>query len=223
MIEGGEVMVNGEPAHLGQKIVPGTDRVTVRGKLINAAATVSAAKVTIALHKPRGVVCGTPDGRHPETVFDLLPRSYARQRFLLVGRLDLEAEGLVILTSDGALADRLARASSQVVRRFLVTLAEPFAPSRLAQLIRGVNIEDERVRATHAELLHPGADGQSSAVEVHMTHGRGRGVRELFTTLGCDVNRLQCYQIGALKLRGMPLRGAKVLTNHDIDLLTRSD
>ena len=223
LIQAGEVSVNGKPAELGQKIVPGSDRVNVRGKFIAGGPAVSGTKVTLLVHKPKGVVCGVPDGRHPETVYDLVPKQYARQRFLIAGRLDLEADGLVLLTSDGALADRIARATEPVLRRMHVSLKQPFPRTRVAQLLKGVRIEDELVAAEEVYVLHPDASGSSTELEVHVSHGRGRGLRELFTTIGCDVKRIQCSQIGLLKLSGMPLRGARALDTDEIEKLFRSE
>jgi 23S rRNA pseudouridine2605 synthase len=222
MIEAGEVAVNGKVAELGQKVTPGVDRVSIRGKTIGAGTSAIVEKVTLLVHKPKGVVCGTPDGRHPETVFDLAPKQFAKQRFLIAGRLDLEADGLVLLTSDGALADRIARASDPVLRRMHVSLKQPFPRNRVAQLLRGVRIEDELVAAEHVFILRPDAEGASSELEVHVTHGRGRGLRELFTNIGCDVRRITCVQIGQLKLSGLPLRGARVLDKDEIKLIFRS-
>ncbi len=223
LIEAGEVSVNGKAAELGQRITPGVDRVNVRGKFIGGGSALAAAKVTLLVHKPKGVVCGTPDGRHPETVFDLVPKEHARQRFLVAGRLDLESEGLVLLTSDGALADRIARGTEQVRRRIRVSLKQPFPRSRVAQLLKGVRVDDELVAAEQVFVLHPDAAGASTELEVHVSHGRGRGLRELFTTIGCDVKRIQCVQIGAHKLGGMPLRGCRVLATDDIEKLFRAE
>ncbi len=222
MIEAGEVAVNGKKAEIGQKVTPGTDRVSIRGKTIGAGTSALTEKVTLLVHKPKGVVCGTPDGRHPETVFDLAPKKYAKQRFLIAGRLDLETDGLVLLTSDGALADRIARASEPVLRRMHVSLKQPFPRNRIAQLLKGVRIEDELVAAEQVFMIRPDADGASTELEVHVTHGRGRGLRELFTNIGCDVRKITCVQIGQLKLSGLPLRGARELSKDEIKLLFRS-
>jgi 23S rRNA pseudouridine2605 synthase len=223
LIEAGEVSVNGKPAELGQKITPGVDRVNVRGKFVTGGATVATTKVSVMVHKPKGVVCGTPDGRHPETVFDLVPKNYSHLRFLIAGRLDLDSEGLVLLTTDGALADRIARGTDEVLRRMRISLREPFARTRVAQLLKGVRIEEELVAAEAVFILHPDADGSSTELEVHVSHGRGRGLRELFTTIGCNVKRIQCVQMGMLRLSGMPLRGSKVLDSDDIEQLFRSE
>ncbi len=223
LIEAGEVSVNGKPTELGQRVTPGVDRVNVRGKFIGGGAATATTKITLLVNKPKGVVCGTPDGRHPETVYDLIPKQHARLRFLIAGRLDLESEGLVLLTSDGALADRIARGTEPVLRRMRVSLKQPFARSRVAQLLKGVRIEDELVAAEQVFVLHPDASGSSAELEVHVSHGRGRGLRELFTTIGCDVKRIQCAQIGPYKIGGMPLRGSRVLDTDETEQLFRSE
>src|SRR5690606_528030 len=101
LIAQGEVWVNGQPAARGQKIGPGVDKVTVSGKPVR---TTAQPKLTVVVHKPRGIVCSNEDPHHSATVFDLLPREYSKFRFFCAGRLDLDSEGLVILTTDGDLA-----------------------------------------------------------------------------------------------------------------------
>ena len=222
MIAAGEIVVNGEVAHLGQPVTPGVDRIAIHGRTVGGAAATGTSPFTVAVHKPRGVVCGIAERSYPETVFDLLPRALARHRFLPIGRLDPDAEGLVVMTSDGVLADRLAR-SNQVVRKFVVSLRTPFDRARLAPLVKGVHVGEGTIRVDKAFLLHPGPTGTSSELEIHVSHGRGRGLRELFASLGAEVKRLQCVQIGSLKLRGMPLRGSRVLTTDEVASLFHSD
>ena len=104
LISAGEVWVNSRQAELGQRIDPGTDKVTVRGKSVRA---VPQPLLTLALNKPRGLVCSNDDPHNPDTIFDLLPRELGKFRFFCAGRLDKDSEGLVILTTDGHLAHRL--------------------------------------------------------------------------------------------------------------------
>lgn len=220
LIEAGEVKVNGKAAELGQRVTPGVDRVNVRGKFVGGGTSVLSPKVTLLVNKPKGAVCGTPDGRHPLTVFDLVPKEYSRQRFLVTGRLDLEAEGLVLLTSDGALADRIAR--GPVVRCIRVNLKQPFPRNRIPQLQRGVKIDDELVAADEVYLR--GSDGNASTeIDIRVSHGRARGLRELFTTIGFDVKRIQCVQIGLLRLSGIPLRAARALNSDEIEKIFRTE
>lgn len=219
LIVQGEVWVNGQAATPGTKITPGVDRVTVSGKVVRS---VAQPKITVAVHKPRGLVCSNEDPHHAATVFDLLPREYNKFRFFCAGRLDLDSEGLVILTTDGNLAHRLMHPSNVVVKRYHVVLESPFPSSRLPQLIRGVTIEGERLKVERAALINADAGGTASNLDVHMHHGKKREIRQLFTKLGFDVKRLRRYQIGALQLKGIPLRGGKVLSSKDIDALFRN-
>ncbi|MEX2044401.1 MAG: pseudouridine synthase [Opitutus sp.] len=219
MIAQGEVLVNGETAVVGRKIAPGVDRVTVHGKSVR---TTAQPRITVAVHKPRGLVCSNDDPHHAATVFALLPRELSKLRFFCAGRLDLDSEGLVILTTDGDLANRLMHPSSTVVKRYHAVLKRPFPASRLPQLIRGVIVEGERMRVERAALINATADRAATDLDVHMHHGKKREIRLLFTTLGFDVKRLRRYQIGALQLKGIPLRAGKVLSTKEVDSLFRN-
>jgi 23S rRNA pseudouridine2605 synthase len=219
LIAQGEVWVNGTVATPGQHITPGVDRVTVSGKPVRAGAQ---PLVTVAVHKPRGLVCSNDDPHHAATVFELLPREFARLRFFCAGRLDLDSEGLVILTTDGDLAHRLMHPSNVVVKRYHVILETAFPAARLGQLVRGVVIEGERLKVERAALINAGANQSSSHLDVHMHHGKKREIRQLFTALGHDVRRLRRYQIGALQLKGIPLRAGRILSNSQIASLFRN-
>jgi 23S rRNA pseudouridine2605 synthase len=216
LIAQGEVWVNGKVATAGQKVAPGIDRVTVSGKAVR---TTAQPRITVAVHKPRGLVCSNDDPHHAATVFELLPREFSKLRFFCAGRLDLDSEGLVILTTDGDLAHRLMHPSNVVVKRYHVILKTPFPAKRLPQLIRGVVIEGEKLKVERAALINASAGGISTSLDVHLHHGKKREIRQLFTTLGYDVKRLRRYQIGALQLKGIPLRAGKVLSTKEINAL----
>ncbi len=216
LIAQGEVWVNSSPATLGQKITPGVDKVTVSGKSVRTSAQ---PRITVAVHKPRGLLCSNDDPHHAATVFDLLPREFSKFRFFCAGRLDLDSEGLVILTTDGDLANRLMHPSKTVVKRYHVVLKRAFPSTRLPQLIRGVTIEGERLKVERAALINPDASHASTDLDVHMHHGKKREIRQLFMTLGFDVKRLRRYQIGALQVKGIPLRAGKVLSTKEVQSL----
>jgi 23S rRNA pseudouridine2605 synthase len=105
------------------------------------------------------------------------------------------------------------------VKRYHVTLKRPFPASRLGQLVRGVILEGERLKVERAALINAGPDETATDLDVHMHHGKKREIRQLFTTLGFDVKRLRRYQVGALKLKGIPLRAGKVLSTKEVELL----
>ena len=216
LISRGEVWVNGVVATLGQKVAPGVDKVTVSGKTVR---TTPQPKITVAVHKPRGLVCSNDDPHHAATVFELLPREFSKFRFFCAGRLDLESEGLVILTTDGDLANRLMHPSRVVTKRYHVVLKQAFPSTRLPQLVRGVMLEGERLKVERAALIHADASHASTDLDVHMHHGKKREIRQLFTTLGYEVKRLRRYQIGALQLKGIPLRAGKVLSTTEVEAL----
>ncbi len=218
LIAEGEVWVNATMAIIGQKINPLEDKVTVQGKTIRT----SQPKLTLAMHKPRGLVCSNDDPHNPETIFDLLPRELARYRFFCAGRLDKDSEGLVILTTDGELANRLMHPSNTVVKRYHVVLKQPFPADRLSQLLRGVTIEGERLKVESAALVNPSPGKTSMSLDVHMHHGKKREIRQLFIALRHDVKRLRRYQIGALRLKGIPLRAMKQLSTKEISLLFKT-
>lgn len=215
LIAEGEVWVNGVCATIGQKVAPETDRITVRGKLVRNTQPL----ITVAVHKPRGLVCSNDDPHNPATVFDLLPREFARYRFFCAGRLDKDSEGLVILTTDGDLAHRLMHPSNTVVKRYHVILKQPYPATRIGQLLKGVVIEGERLKVEYAALVNPGPAKTSTSLDVHMHHGKKREIRQLFIALRHEVKRLRRYQIGALRLKGIPLRAMKQLSSKDISLL----
>jgi 23S rRNA pseudouridine2605 synthase len=216
LIAQGEVWINGAAATAGQKIVAGVDKVTVSGKTVR---TTAQPRITVAVHKPRGLVCSNDDPHHSATVFELLPREFFKFRFFCAGRLDLDSEGLVVLTTDGDLAHRLMHPSNLVVKRYHVVLKNPFPSSRLPQLIRGVVLDGERLRVERAALINADASQSSTDLDVHMHHGKKREIRQLFTKLGFEVKRLRRYQIGALPLKGIPLRAGKVLSSKEVESL----
>ena len=215
----GEVWVNGKAAVPGTKVSPATDRITVSGKLVRS---LPQPRITLAINKPRGLICSNDDPHNPDTIFTLLPREYNRYRFFCAGRLDKDSEGLVILTTDGDLAHRLMHPSNEVVKRYHVSLKQPYPASRLPRLVKGLTFEGERLKVERAALINPRADGTAEELDVHMHHGKKREIRLLFSALGYTVQRLRRYQIGAVRLKGIPLRGAKQLASKEIEQLFRS-
>jgi len=128
----------------------------------------------------------------------------------------------VILTTDGDLAHRLMHPSTQVVKRYYVSLREPYPADRLDRLVKGVVVEGERLKVERAALINPRSDRTAHDLDVHMHHGKKREIRLLFTTLRHEVRRLRRYQIGAIRLKGIPLRAAKQLSTKEIEQLFHS-
>jgi pseudouridine synthase len=170
--------------------------------------------VTLALHKPRGVVTTRRDERGRRTVYDLLPPGLPW--VFPAGRLDADSEGLLILTSSSALAVRLTEPEHHVPRTYRVTLDAPPAEEDLERLRRGVELSDGPTRPAHVRRLG-GADARE--VEIILTEGRNRQVRRMAAAVGRRVRRLVRVAIGGLELRDLPPGGCRILDEAERRLL----
>jgi 23S rRNA pseudouridine2605 synthase len=216
----GRVRVNGHVAEPGQRVSPGEDTVKVGNRIVRLK-TVDV--LTLAVNKPTGLICSHSDPHNLNTVYDLLPKTLRKRRLLCAGRLDKDSEGLVILTSDGNLANRLMHPSGLIVKHYRVTLDSPFPSEKIGLLRRGVTVDGEQLKVEQARIIGSTEMSSSTHVDVRMHHGKKREIRRLFGTLGYTVKRLRRYQIGSFSLRGFPLRGVKVLTMKEINQLLHID
>lgn len=215
LIEEGNVRVNGKIAQLGDKATPG-DAIFVNNKPIRAGAERS---VTLLMNKPKGYICTNADPFAEKTVFQLLQPDLQRLRLFCAGRLDKDSEGLLILTNDGALANRIAHPSSVIVKRYRVVLHRDFDKADIPKLLAGVEYEGDFLKA---EKILPAPDvGEGSArrLEVHLCHGKKREIRRLFEAHRYFVKKLVRTQIGGLILKHIPKGGIKILNSKDIERL----
>lgn len=213
MIEEGRVEVNGETAHLGQKVNPMQDLISIDGKRIMLPRT-KPKTIVLAMHKPKGVLCSNADPHHEKTVFDLVPPSLNSGRLFCAGRLDKESEGLLIITNDGALSLKLTHPSQRVVKRYRVTLDKPFDEKHIKNLLGGITWEGERLKVER--VIPDKTPGPITKLEVHLNHGKKREIRRLFIALGYGVKRLQRFQIGRLPLRGISKGKCRLLTEDEV-------
>ncbi len=219
-IEAGGVSINGQTAQLGDRVLPGKDRVVYEGRNIRFKKPES---ITIALNKPKGFVCSNDDPYNDRTVFDLLPAEFSKNRLFCAGRLDVDSEGLLILTNDGDLANQLMHPSSLVVKRYQVWLKQPYPKERLSKLVNGITFEGERLKVEQARFLGSKTKETSTELDVAMHHGKKREIRRLFTALGYDVKRLKRYQIGRYSIKGIPKGAGISLQKSDIRKLFQYD
>jgi 23S rRNA pseudouridine2605 synthase len=219
-IRNGEVSVNGKIAQIGDKINPKADEVVYEGQRIRNR---KKGQLVFALNKPKGYICSNDDPHNDRTVFDLIPKDYASLRLFCAGRLDKDSEGLVILTNDGELANQLMHPSNLVVKRYQVSLKQPYPKNKFSKLIKGVVYEGERMKIEKAALLGNQAHDASKEIDVWMHHGKKREIRNLFMVLGYDVQRLKRYQIGKFSIKGMPKGAGTILQKPDIQKLFKTD
>ncbi|HVP39663.1 MAG TPA: pseudouridine synthase [Candidatus Saccharimonadales bacterium] len=192
LIRAGRVRVNGRVAELGSQVDPAADRVTLDGRPVRP----PAAKVTLLLHKPPGYVCTLSDPEGRPTVLDLLPRSAGR--LFPVGRLDRPSEGLLLLTNDGDLAQRLTHPRNQIEKEYLVTVDPEPGAEVVERLRRGVRTPAlGPVRPLQVEQVG------RRRLAVVLTEGRKREIREMCAAAGLTVVRLKRVRVGGLVLGRM--------------------
>jgi 23S rRNA pseudouridine2605 synthase len=218
-IEEGRVTVNGEIISLGDKCLPGTDQITVDGNQIPKR---EPQKLVLAMNKPKGVTCTNNDPHAKKTVFDLLPQELQNQRLFCVGRLDVESEGLLLLTNDGNLKQELTHPSFNVVKLYAVDIDKPLQPSDVPKLIRGIKWEGETLSVDKVFPLRSRAKENWRQLEVTLHHGKKREIRRLFYAFGYDVKKLRRFQIGQYPVKGIPRGGFRILGKRDIKLLFAS-
>ncbi len=199
MISEGRVSVNGSIAVLGTKIEK-EDTVVLDGQLVPPAMLFEQARLVIAYHKPEGEVCTRNDPEGRPTIFDRLPK-IAQGRWIAVGRLDINTSGLILLTTDGELANRLMHPSSGIDREYLVRVHGDVTEEQLEWLVNGVILDDGPARFTDI-VRHPEADPdrRNQWFYVALMEGRNREVRRLWESQGLQVNRLKRVRYGCIFL-----------------------
>ncbi|MYM21915.1 pseudouridine synthase [Duganella sp. FT135W] len=202
LIVSGRVSVNGEPAHIGQRILP-TDAVRINGKLIQRRVSKKPPRVLI-YHKPAGEIVSMddPDGR--PSVFDRLPTMKAG-KWLAVGRLDFNTEGLLLFTTSGDLANRLMHPRYGIDREYAVRTLGELEEGMRQKLLAGVELEDGM--AQFSKIADGGGEGINKWYRVIIGEGRNREVRRMFEAIGLTVSRLIRTRYGAMTLPSSLKRG----------------
>lgn len=206
-------MVNGIPAEIGQDIDPEKDKVWVEGKIARG---IVEEKVVLAMNKPKGYLCSNSDPFEAQTVFDILPEPFSKMKLFCCGRLDKNSKGLLILTNDGELANKITHPSSGIIKRYHVTLNRDLDEKVIPILLRGVMSEGEKLKATKI-IRDPSQSAEAARkVEVWLSQGRKREIRRMFEVMGYFVKELKRMQIGAFALKRISEGSVKVLSKGDI-------
>lgn len=192
----GRITINGVPAQLGV-LVNGAERIEIDGKLVQVRAFGQKRRV-LAYYKPVGEVTSRNDPEGRPTIFERLP-ILRDSRWIAVGRLDLNTQGLLLLTNDGELANRLMHPSSQIEREYAVRILGDIPPATLRQLQEGVPLEDGIARFD--SIREAGGEGANHWYHVILREGRHREVRRLWESQGVAVSRLVRVRYGSVSLR----------------------
>jgi len=202
LIVAGRVSVNGEPAHIGQRILP-TDAVRINGKLIQRRVSKKPPRVLV-YHKPAGEIVSTDDPEGRPSVFSRLPTMKAG-KWLAVGRLDFNTEGLLLFTTSGDLANRLMHPRYGIDREYAVRTLGVLEEGMRQKLLAGVELEDGL--AQFSKIADGGGEGINKWYRVIIGEGRNREVRRMFEAIGLTVSRLIRTRYGAMTLPSSLKRG----------------
>jgi 23S rRNA pseudouridine2605 synthase len=212
LILNGSVRVNGKTiTEVGTQVIPNTDQIFVKNKPIKSAQDY----VYLMFNKPPKVVTTMNDPEGRPSIKDYFEG--AKIRVFPVGRLDWDSEGLLLVTNDGAFAQKVAHPKSNVAKTYLVKLDGQPTEAHLQKLLKGVSIIGGKTRALLVQRMDNRGSDKYDWVKVIINEGRNRQIRHMFDKLGFDVKKLQRVAIGSLKLSNLDKGKFKILTKEEID------
>ena len=209
MIKNGKVTVNGKRAVIGIEIGE-DDEVKVDGVTVNVKK-----RAYYLLHKPKGYICSVADDKGRKTVIDLMPEGVGR--IYPVGRLDYDSEGLLILTTDGELAQHLTHPSNEVPKTYLVRVEGILTENDLNPIRSGLEIDGYVTKKCKAHIV----ETNKSFTKVHVTlkEGKNREIRKMFAAIGKEINLLKRIKVGELTLRGLDRGAYRKLNRQEVAYL----
>jgi len=210
-IEAGNFAVNGITASLGMRIDPENDAVTYKGKSLTPP---SQRKVYIMLNKPKGVVTTMNDEKGRKSVADVVDIGI---RVYPVGRLDLNSEGLLLMTNDGELANAIAHPSGEIKKVYAVTLKGKVENEELDRLRAVKMLDGEKITPVGVELVS--RNEQSSVVKFTLSEGKNREIRRICETVGVYITKLKRISLGPLRIGDMKPGEYRELTASELKAL----
>lgn len=218
VIAAGRVSVNGKIAKVGDRVEAG-DELRIDGRKINYQVEDEIRRRVLIYYKPEGEICSRTDPENRPTVFEQLPQ-ITNDRWVMVGRLDINSTGLLLFTNDGELANRLMHPSSEIEREYAVRVMGEVTPEIRNTLLKGVELDDGPAKFESFSDL--GGEGINRWYQVVVKEGRNREVRRLFESQGLKVSRLLRTRYGSVILPRELRTGRWVeLDKHDIDNITK--
>lgn len=209
LITEGKVTVNGRPAGLGDDVNDG-DNIKVEGRPV----TVKKNEYYL-LHKPKGYLCTVSDDKGRKTVMDILGDGVGR--VYPVGRLDYDSEGLLILTTDGELAQHLTHPSNEVPKTYLVKVEGRLTEVDLNPIRSGIEIDGYVTKKCRAHIVE--TNKNYTKVELVLREGKNREIRKMFAAIGREVTLLKRTKVGELSLRGLDRGAFRKLTPAEVEYL----
>ena len=211
-IENGRVTVNGEVAYLGMRIDPSVDSVVYKGKEIRPRQD---QKICIMLNKPRGFVTTLSDEKGRRTVSQLVEN--IGRRLYPIGRLDMDSDGLLLLTDDGDLANRLTHPKHEIPKIYRVTVEGEVSSKTLEELRSPMIIDGYEILPVKTDIVKNEKGG--TVLEMRLFEGRNRQIRKMCSQVGLKIKRLSRIAIGDLLLGDLEVGKWRMLTDRELDYL----
>jgi 23S rRNA pseudouridine2605 synthase len=219
VIAAGRVSVNGQVAQVGERIEPG-DELRIDGRKVSFQIEDEIRRRVLIYYKPEGEICSRSDPESRPTVFEQLP-AIANDRWVMVGRLDINSTGLLLFTNDGELANRLMHPSNEIEREYAVRVMGEVTPQIKNNMLKGVVLDDGP--AKFESFSEIGGEGINRWYQVVVKEGRNREVRRIFESQGLKVSRLLRTRYGTVILpRELRTGRWMELDKNDIDNLTKA-
>jgi 23S rRNA pseudouridine2605 synthase len=210
IIAEGRVTINGRKCgKLATQVEPG-DAVKVDGRLL-----APPSEIVVVFNKPAGYVCSQSDERGRPTIYDLLPGKFRNLHH--VGRLDMESEGLLVLTNSGDLTQQILHPSHKIPKEYLVTLDSPPEAETLERMVKpGVHLPEGLAKAVMVKRISP------RRIRVVLEQGLKRQIRQMFEHFDHRVKRLIRFRIGGVEIEGLKPGKCRVLEPHDLKRLLQT-
>jgi 23S rRNA pseudouridine2604 synthase len=202
LIEQGRVTINGAVAEMGSKVSP-EDEIRLNGKLISSSENKN---VYLAFNKPRGIVCTTDTRREKNNIIDYIKYP---ERIFPIGRLDKDSQGLILLTNDGDIVNKILRARNNHEKEYMVTVKKPITKSFIQKMSNGVPILDTVTRKCFVEQI------DRFRFRIILTQGLNRQIRRMCEHLGNEVRQLERYRIMNINL-DIPIGKWRHLTQKEL-------
>ena len=220
LIRDGRVRVNGRVATLGESADPERDAIRVDGKRVRSPLAPSR---YLLVNKPRGYVTTVEDPEARDTVMDLLPEGL-RRRVRPVGRLDVQTEGLLLVTDDGELAREVTHPATGCPKEYRVKVSGVPGESDVERLRRGIPLDGRRTRPAEIDRISTtGSRGEGNAwLRVVLREGRTRQIRRMFEAIGHPVSKLKRVAIGPIRDDRLPVGAFRELSREEVAALKSS-
>lgn len=213
LIESGKVLVDGRRAVMGQKVSPG-QRVICDGKMVQGGREKKPEPVLLVVNKPKGIVCTTSDKDKAQNIVEFLKYP---ERIYPVGRLDKESEGLILMTNQGDLVNKMMRSGNAHEKEYIVTIDKPVTDAFIAKMEKGVRLDelDEVTRPCKVEKM------DAKVFSIILTQGLNRQIRRMCQACGCEVKSLKRVRVMNIRLGTLRTGAFRKVTPMEYKELTR--